>query len=140
MAFYVTPRGRLVHNRNWPQSYREENMTEVECDVYVPVNVKVEDDDFIISALMPGVKAEDLSIQILNETVTIQGELKDQSKEGETYLVRECPAGRFYRVIRLPEQLDSNKASADLSDGLLTLRVPKVEEARPKTIQVKRIK
>lgn len=140
MAFYVTPRGRLVRSRNWAQAYREDNPTEVECDVYVPVNVKVEDDDFIISALMPGVKADDLSIQILNETVTIQGELKDQAKEGETYLVRECPAGRFYRVIRLPEQLDSNKASADLSDGMLTLRVPKVEEARPKTIQVKRVK
>lgn len=140
MAFYVTPRGRLMRSRNWPQFYREENLPEAECDVYVPVNVKVEDDDFVITALMPGVKAEDLSIQILNETVTIQGELKDQAKDGDTYLVRECPAGRFYRVIRLPEQLDPEKASADLTDGVLTLRVPKAEEARPKTIQVKRVK
>jgi HSP20 family protein len=139
MALYVTPRAHLVRSRAWPRAYREEDLPEAESDVYVPVNVKVEDADFVITALLPGVKADDLSIQVLNETVTIQGELKDEAKEGDAYLVRECPTGRFYRVIRLPEQLDTSKASADLTDGLLTLRVPKAEEARPRTIKINRI-
>lgn len=140
MTLYITPFGRTVRRRAWAQPYRdfreEENVNEAEYDVFVPVNVKAEDEAFVITALLPGVKAEDLSIQVINETVTIQGEIKDQSGAKDTYLLRECPTGRFYRLIRLPEPLDSGKAEADLNDGVLSLRVPKAEEARPRTIKV----
>jgi HSP20 family protein len=136
MNVYFTPSRRLTR-RAYARPYREENeWAEVEYDVFVPVNVKAEAEDFVITALLPGVHADDLSIQVINETVTIQGEIKDLAQEGDSFLVRECPVGKFYRVIRLPEALDSAKASADLTDGMLTLRVPKAIEARPKTIKV----
>ena len=135
MTLYVTPIGRRVR-RGWNRPYQNENYAEVEFDVFVPVNVRAETDDFIITALLPGVKADDLNIQVINETVTIQGEIT--APEGENFLVREVPSGKFFRVIRLPEPLDSNKAEADLTDGVLTLRVPKAEEARPRTIKVAR--
>ncbi len=136
MTFYFTPSSRM-RRAMWQRPYQEENLTEAECDVFVPVNVKTGGDDFVITALLPGVKADDLSIQVVNETVTLQGEIKPPAPEDqENFLVRECPTGKFYRVIRLPDQLDASKASADLTDGLLTLRVPKVEEARPRTIKV----
>lgn len=136
MTFYFTPTNRM-RRAMWQRPFQEENLTEVECDVFVPVNVKAGGDEFVITALLPGVKADDLSIQVVNETVTLQGEIKPQASEDqENFLVRECPTGKFYRVIRLPDQLDASKASADLTDGLLTLRVPKVEEARPRTIKV----
>lgn len=134
MAFYVTPHTPAA--RRWARPYREEYNTEVECDVFVPVNVRADGDDFVISALLPGVKADQLSIQVVNETVTIQGEIPGDSAEDARYLVQERPAGKFYRVIRLPEPLDPGKAEADLSDGVLSLRVPKAEEARPRTIKV----
>jgi HSP20 family protein len=136
MNLYFTPSNRM-QRRSWARPYRQENeWADVECDVFVPVNVKAEADEYVITALLPGVQAEDLSIQVVNETVTIQGEIKDQAEEGETLLLRECPAGKFYRVLRMPEALDSSKASADLTNGRLTLRVSKVEEARPKSIKV----
>ena len=124
MTLYVTPISRL-RRRMWERPYEEENWTETEFDVFVPVNVKAGAEEYTITALLPGVKADDLSIQVVNETVTLQGEIKDASEEKDNFLVRECPTGRFYRIIRLPEPLDSGKALADLTDGLLTLRVPK---------------
>ncbi len=150
MTLYITPINRRTR-RAWERPYQEENWAETEYEVFVPVNVKAGPDEYLITALVPGVKAEDLSIQVLNETVTLQGVIADQSgpkdhvadsnsADGdgqEDYLVRECPTGRFFRVIRLPEPLDSGKAIADLTDGVLTLRVPKAEEARPRTIKVK---
>src|SRR6266545_4296255 len=105
MTLYFTPGNRL-RRRLWVRPYRDENWNEEDYDVFVPVNVKAGADEFVISALLPGVKAEDLSIQVLNETVTLQGVIKDESDEKDNYLVRERPSGRFYRVIRLPEPLD----------------------------------
>ncbi len=139
MTLYITPINRR-NRRVWERPYQEENWAETEYEVFVPVNVKAGTDEYLITALVPGVKAEDLSIQVLNETVTLQGTIKDQAADGdgkEDYLLRECPTGRFFRVIRLPEPLDSGKALADLTDGVLTLQVPKAEEARPRTIKVK---
>lgn len=137
MTLYITPFGRITRRRSWSQPYRDEQeWSEGECDVFVPVNVRAETDQFVVTALLPRVKSEDLAIQVVNETVTIQGEIKDQVSDKDTYLLRECPTGRFYRVIRLPEPLNSNKAEADLNEGVLTLRVPKAEEARPRTIKV----
>jgi HSP20 family protein len=136
MTLYITPTGRLVRRTNWNAMPRNEQPAEEEVNVLVPINVKSEADDYVITALVPGVKADDLSIQVHDETLTIQGELKEESKENEKFLLREMPVGKFYRTIRLPEKLDSSKAVADLNDGVLTLRLTKAEEARPKTIKV----
>lgn len=135
MALYITPYNRL-RRRMWERPYVKETWTEPEYDVFVPVNVKAGADEYVITALLPGVKAEDLSIQVVNETVTLQGTIKGIGEEEDNYLVRECPTGKFFRTFSLPEPLDSGKAFADLSDGVLTLRVPKAEEARPRTIKV----
>jgi HSP20 family protein len=134
MTYYVTPFERTIRRR-WVRPVREEATADEGYDVLVPVNVRGEDDAYIITALVPGARVEDLAIQVLNETVTLQGEIKGP-KDEEAYLVRECPTGRFYRTIRLPAPLDSGKAQANLTDGVLTLRVPKAEEARPRTIKV----
>ncbi len=139
MTFYITPYGRLRRQvaRRAPESrYSEENWNEPEYEVLVPINVKAEQDAFVITALLPGVKADEVSIQVVDDTVTLQGEIKSEEEKDEPYLARECPTGRFYRVVRLPEALDTSAAEADLSDGVLTLRVPKAEEARPRSIKV----
>jgi len=99
------------------------------------VDVKAEDDTFVISALLPGIKAEDLNIQVVNESVTISGEFKNDRDPDANYLLAERPAGRFTRTITLPMPLNSGKAEADLTNGVLTLRVPKAEEAKPKSIR-----
>jgi HSP20 family protein len=102
-------------------------------DYALAVNIREEQEAYILSALVPGLKADDLNIQILEDVVTIEGVYAADESE---YLLRELPHGEFHRSLRLPVQLDADQAEAKIKDGLLTLRVPKAESARPKTIKV----
>jgi HSP20 family protein len=101
-----------------------------------PIDVKAETESFTITALLPGVHPEDLDIQIVNEIVTISGELKVDRDENASYLLAERPSGRFHRVLTLPTPLNANKVEADLENGVLTLVIPKAEEAKPHTIKI----
>jgi HSP20 family protein len=135
MTFYVrSPFGLMrrqmldnMFNREWP---------EFESNLIVPMDVQAEDGSFVITASLPGVKAEDLNIQVVNESVTISGEIKHNRTEEANYLLSERAGGRFSRTLTLPIGLDAAKAEADLSNGVLTLRVPKALEALPKNIKV----
>jgi len=100
---------------------------------FLNVNVRDEEDTFVVSALVPGLKADDLSIQVLEDVVRIEGEF--QASE-EDYLLNELPSGSFSRVLRMPAEIDSDKVEAKINDGVLTLRLPKAESARPKTIKI----
>ncbi len=136
MSYYVyTPFGRAAHLRKMRDFFNEE-MPFSEQEVMVPIDVKAEDDDFIITAMVPGLKPEDLNVQIINESVTLSGELSMNSDEKANYIHKECPCGKFHRTITLPSTLDASKADAKVENGILTLRVPKAEEAKPKTIKV----
>jgi HSP20 family protein len=104
--------------------------------VHLPLNVEVQDDAFLVTAMVPGLESEDVRIEIVENTISIRGELK--APEGEvSYLLREIPAGEFYRTIRLPVELDSDNAEAEIANGILSLRVPKAEAVRPKMIEIK---
>ena len=97
------------------------------------VNVRDEEDTFVLSALVPGLKADDLNIQVLEDVVRIEGEF--QANE-EDYLLRELPNGSFHRALRMPAEIDADKVEAKITDGVLTLRLPKAESARPKKIKI----
>ncbi len=97
------------------------------------VNVREEDDAFILFAMVPGLKAEDVNIQVLDDVVRIEGEHK---KEEAEYLMQELPTGSFHRTLRLPAALDAEQVDAKIDDGVLTLRLPKAESAKPKKIKV----
>lgn len=137
MTLYLTPMGRRVMRKMMEQTRdMDSDWKDAESEVVFPLNVKAEDDGYVITALLPGIKPDDLSIQVVNETVTLQGEIKNIQEDGAQYLLREIPSGRFYRMITLPERMDSARAEASMEDGMLTLRIPKAEEVRPKTIKV----
>lgn len=97
------------------------------------VNIREEDEAYILSALVPGLKAEDLNIQVLDDVLNIEGEYKAQEAE---YLLNELPNGSFRRTLRLPSAVEADKVEARIVDGVLTLTLPKAESARPKKIQV----
>jgi HSP20 family protein len=118
------------------REFFNEDMPYSDQDVLVPIDVRAEDENFVITALVPGLKPEDLSIQVINETVTLSGELKLDVDEKANYIHKECPSGKFHRTITLPSTLDATKAEAKVENGVLTLSVPKAEEAKPKTIKV----
>lgn len=131
------PYARIQRRHAFPRGYAQAGMNYAESDVSFPIDVKAEEDAYTVTALLPGAKPEDVNIQVDNETLTIQGEIRDHRQEGETYLLRERPTGRFMRILTMPSPLDSTAAEASFNDGVLTLRIPKAESARPKTIQVK---
>jgi HSP20 family protein len=139
MNMYITPYRRLANLRETMDRLIEESMTEAkptEREMTLSVDVRAADDDFIIKALVPGLQADDLNIEILNNTVTIRGEFKGEEIENANFLTCELPEGRFSRVIALPVAVNSAKTEANLTNGVLTLRVPKAETHRPKTIKV----
>jgi HSP20 family protein len=100
---------------------------------FLAVNVRDEDEAFVLTALIPGVKAEDLNIQVLEDVVRIEGKLAEDNNE---YLLQELSSGSFRRELRLPTPLEADKVEAKITDGVLTLRLPKAESARPKTIKI----
>jgi HSP20 family protein len=90
---------------------------------------------------VPGIKSDELNIQVLEDVVRIQGEYKRSNLRGKAdernFLVRELPQGSFTRTLRLPVPIDAEHVEAEVTDGILTLRLPKAESARPKQIKVK---
>ena len=97
------------------------------------VNIREEDDSYVLSALVPGIKAEDLNIQTLDDVVRIEGEYKANDVE---YLLNELPNGSFTRTLRMPTSIEADRVEAKIVDGVLTLNLPKAESARPKKIKI----
>ena len=136
MTMYMTPYRRR-YLRNLALSDRvARNFGVANSDVHIPLDVKDEKDAFVLYAIVPGLSTEDLEIEILNDTVSISGEFKREDEE-ETYLRRERPSGHFHRSLRFATKLDAGKAEANLENGILSLHIPKVPEAQPKSIKVK---
>ena len=102
---------------------------------FLAVNIHDESDAFVLTALVPGLKADDLKIQVLEDVLRIEGQFPEADTQTE-YLLEELPNGSFRRELRLPTELDAEKVEARITDGVLTLRLPKAESAKPKTIKV----
>ncbi len=104
---------------------------------YFPLDISETDEAFEVEAALPGVKPEDVEVQVHGDTVTIKGNAKEEAEEkGKDWLRRERRYGVFARSFTLPTDIDAENASADFENGLLKLRLPKSEAARPKTIKV----
>ena len=97
------------------------------------VNIREEEDAYLLSTLVPGLKAEDLNIQVLDDVVRIEGEYKADENE---YVLRELSSGSFTRTLRLPSAIEADSVEAQISDGVLTLKLPKAESARAKKIKI----
>jgi HSP20 family protein len=95
-------------------------------------------DDIVVTAALPGLKADDVDITLTGQSLSIRGEFKasDEVERGQ-YLYRERRFGSFQRQLQLPVRVQSEAATANFQDGLLTLRIPKAEEVKPRQIQVK---
>ncbi len=98
------------------------------------VNIKENNDSFVVEMAAPGMAKEDFKIELNHDLLTISSEKKDEkeTKEGETYTRREYSYQSFSRSFTLPNTADSEKISAKYENGVLTLDIPKKEEAKPK--------
>jgi HSP20 family protein len=95
-------------------------------------------DEIIVTASLPGLKAEDVDITITGQTLAIRGEFKaDESVSRDQYLYRERRYGTSHRQLQLPVRVQGDAANATFEDGVLTLRIPKAEEVKPRQVKVK---
>ena len=140
MTFYVTPYRRMAAMRHAMNRWFDEGLTDsrpAEREMVLAVDVEAGDEAYDITALVPGLDADDLDIEVLNDTVTIRGEFKTDGNDEKKYLLSELPCGRFSRVIALPTAAEAEKVEASIKNGILSLHIPKAEEDRPKAIKVK---
>lgn len=101
------------------------------------VDIYEEAGDVVIKADLPGMKKENIDVNISGDTVTISGEKKKEEKvEKKNYYSIERSYGSFKRTFRMPAEVQADKAKANFKDGVLELRVPKTEEAKKKEKKV----
>ncbi len=100
------------------------------------VNVFNDGEDFVLVAELPGVKKEDLDIQVRGDTLRIQGKKAISYDEGASVHRRERSTGQFDRTLTLPAEVDATKVAAEYRDGVLTLRLPRAESAKPRTVTI----
>jgi len=140
MTLYVSPYGRIARRRSSMDHRLDSNHHVSEAldrEKVLAVDVRSDDESYTISALIPGIEADDINVEILNKTVSIRGEFNEKiEEENDKFLVNELPFGRFGRVLTLPTKLDPAIADANLKNGVFTLRVLKAEEDRPKLIKI----
>lgn len=103
----------------------------------LPVDVYETNEEFVVQAGLPGLRPEDLNVTWEDHFLNISGEVRPVEQEGASYHLRERRFGRFQRLISFPAPVQAEKVEAQLESGILTVRVPKAEEARPKQIKVR---
>jgi len=96
------------------------------------------DDEIVVKASLPGVKADEVQINITGDVLTLKGETKQvEEKKDKAWHMREQRWGAFERAVALPTEVVADKAKAEFENGILTITLPKAEEVKPKVINIK---
>jgi HSP20 family protein len=103
---------------------------------FVPaIDVRTSEEEVVLQCDLPGVRQEDLELMLENHRLTIKGHRKFDAKDDEHVVIGRA-YGTFSRVVSLGETLDDEHLSAQLADGVLTVRIPKQPKAKPRKIQI----
>jgi HSP20 family protein len=106
--------------------------------VFPPMNISQDDDNFYLRAEVPGIKPAELSISALRNRVSISGKREiPREHERVSYHRKERPEGAFNRTVTLPVEVDPERVDARYAEGVLTLTLPKAEQAKPRQIAVR---
>ncbi|AKM82235.1 TPA: Hsp20/alpha crystallin family protein [Candidatus Berkelbacteria bacterium] len=124
----------ILNNSN--QDWMEDYEGQLAIDVFQTA------EDIVLKAPIAGVKPEDLEISITDEIINIKGERKETADgtaeiTRDNFFAQECYWGSFSRSYVLPIAVNSEKATASLKNGILTIRIPKLEKTKTKTIEIK---
>lgn len=96
------------------------------------------DDEIVVKAALPGIKPDEVQINVTGEVLTLKGEVKQQEEKKErAWHIREQRFGSFERSVVLPTDVVADKAKAEFENGILTVTLPKAEEVKPKIINIK---
>lgn len=103
---------------------------------FPPLNLWEDADAIYAEAELPGVDAESIDISVVANELTLGGERKSNVEEGDSYHRQERAVGSFRRTVQLPVEIDAEAVSATMKDGVLEIRLPKHEAAKPRKIKV----
>ncbi|BBO81588.1 Hsp20/alpha crystallin family protein [Desulfosarcina ovata] len=117
-------------------TYRDRPAGSVGAGVFPAINITEDTDAYYVSAELPGVKSADLDLNVTANQLTLAGERKISKEADARYHRREREAGRFSRAVALPGDIDAEGVKARLTDGVLSVTVPKAEKAKPRQIAV----
>jgi HSP20 family protein len=103
----------------------------------IPIDVTQKEDEIVVMASLPGVKPEEIEVSVEDNVLTMKAEssMENVTQESE-YLIRERSFGTFYRALRLPDSVDTDKIHSVYEDGVLTIMMHKAEEKKKKQIKV----
>lgn len=114
--------------------------SQVKRDNPMPIDVTADEEQVVIQASLPGVKPKDVNVTIEDRRLIIEGQVDSvEEREKDRYVIRERHSGSFYRRLGLPKDLQEDNVEARFDNGVLTLTLPRVPEAKPqaKTIEIK---
>ena len=102
------------------------------------IDVYQDNDRVVVKALLPGIESDAVEISVTGDLLTLKGEFHQENEQKDvTYILREQRFGAFERSIRLPTDVQAEKAKAAFESGVLTITLPKAEVVKPKTIKIK---
>ena len=125
---------RLLEERYWP--YRRTSGARVEASFKLDVDAYATPEEIVVRASVPGVDPKDVDVTIEGDTLTIKGIVASPDEDVD-YVLQERGSGPFSRALRLNVPVQADKAEANFENGVLTLRIPKAEEVKVKTIKVR---
>ena len=138
--WYPLASRRIGHDpfdRLWKGFFTPAGTTTGSFDRMAPLDVRETDEEIVVTASLPGVAPEDIEVTIEDRVLSIRAEpaAEDESEKG-SYLVRERRAGSYRRALRLPGSVDAEKVVSGYEHGVLTITLPKREEAQARRIEV----
>jgi len=110
----------------------------IDVDLVPAVDIIESKETFTIHFDLPGLEKDEIKVSVNDKVLSVTGERKNPASENETYYrYYERPDGTFSRSFKLPDHVDGNAVKASYKNGVLSLELPKKEEAKPKTIEIK---
>ncbi len=134
MTLYVNPNALMEARRRMMRRMVADSFDNGRV-MTVPVELSQTDEEYTLRAMLPGMSAEEVNIELNSNVLTIEGEYK-VAENREEPMVDEFPSGRFARSFELSDAVLADKIEASMSNGILSVRIPKAEEAKPRTIKV----
>ena len=112
--------------------------SESELEGQLTIDVYQTPDDIVVESAIAGVKPDDLDINVTNDSVTIKGKRHHENEvRNEDYFYQECYWGRFSRSVILPQEIDPDGATVSFKNGILAVRLPKIDRKKTKKLKVK---
>jgi HSP20 family protein len=103
-----------------------------------PVDLREDENNYYVSAELPGLKLDDINIELENNTLTLKGERRfERKQDGENYHVVERSYGSFFRSFMLPKNVNVEAIDANYADGVLSITLPKREEVKPRKVEIR---